>query len=262
MDKSLKIQIAGYGFVGKVHALSLDDTKTLVTIYDPALGFENWQEDADCYIIAVSTPQGEDGSCDMSNVYDILERCPNAPILIKSTISLEGWDLISRRFPDHKITFSPEYLRAEHALEDFKKQTTIQLGGGDVTFWVQLFSSKLNCKLEVANPEELILAKYIVNSFLATKVAFFNQVYDLCNASGVDYGLVSHLVTQDRRIGKSHTLITPERGFGGHCFPKDTSAICMTGKKYGKSMTIIETARNYNSQIRMDRTNVVNLKRV
>ena len=207
MAKSLKIQIAGYGFVGKVHALSLDDTKTSVTIYDPALGFETWQEDADCYIIAVSTPQGEDGSCDMSNVYNILEKCPNVPILIKSTISLEGWDLINREFPDHKITFSPEYLRAEHALEDFKKQTEMFFGGGDEYFWIDIFNPCKKFTPIFSSIPELILMKYVRNSFLATKVAFFNEIYDLCSKMNLQYDEVSYLVGMDVMMAKIVIII-------------------------------------------------------
>jgi UDPglucose 6-dehydrogenase len=256
----MKIQIAGYGFVGKAHAFALAGGNDSVIVYDPALGYTNWYEDADCVIIAVSTPENEDdGSCDMRNVYGVLETCPDVPILIKSTISLEGWVSIENNFPDKQITFSPEYLRANHAVEDFKKQQVIQLGGGEIAFWVELLSKKLNCKLEVADPKELILSKYFINTFLATKVAFFNQVYDLCEAAGVDYALVSHFITQDRRIGKSHTQITRERGFGGHCFPKDTSAICRTGERYGESMSIIESARKYNNQLRMDMSNVIHI---
>ena len=73
--------------------------------------------------------------------------------------------------------------------------------------------------------------------------------------------LVSHFVTQDRRIGKSHTTITRERGFGGHCFPKDTSAICRTGERYGENMSIIEAARKYNENLKVDTSNVISIVR-
>jgi UDPglucose 6-dehydrogenase len=96
----------------------------------------------------------------------------------------------------------------------------------------------------------LILAKYFRNSFLATKVTFFNQMYDLCNAIGVNYSVVSHLVSVDNRIGRSHTSVTKERGFGGHCFPKDTAAIIKTAELSGIDLGLIKSSIEYNNRIR------------
>jgi UDPglucose 6-dehydrogenase len=100
--------------------------------------------------------------------------------------------------------------------------------------------------------EELILMKYTVNSFLATKVAFFNQLHDLCEASGVTYDNVQKLVAHDSRIGDSHMEITQERGFGGHCFPKDTSALLDTASRRNTNLSILAEAVAYNEMIRND----------
>jgi UDPglucose 6-dehydrogenase len=251
MDYRMKLQIAGYGFVGMAHALSLegDDVKTY--IYDPKKGYGNWCKDMDAIIICVSTPMAPEGSCDMSNVYSIIEDVPaDVPILIKSTISLEGWRLIKRVYPWRSITFSPEFLRAAHAMEDFKNQKVVYLGGSDPSFWINLISNKLNVIVEVADAEELILAKYLRNSFLATKVAFFNQIYDLCERLNIEYSAVAHYVTEDPRIGDSHSFVNPnDRGFGGHCFPKDTSAIVETAKHFGYDFSILREAIEYNESI-------------
>lgn len=253
----MKIQIAGYGFVGMAHALALQASGIEVHIYDPYKGEPDWCKDCDAIIIAVSTPQHSDGSCDMSNVYSCVEAAnlynPDTPILIKSTISLDGWRLINRSYPGINITFSPEFLRAEHALEDFKKQTATMIGGGHISFWMNVLSTSLGTYVDVTDPEVLILTKYFRNSYLATKVAFFNQMYDICEAAGVDAKKVLTNTAKDDRIGTSHTQITEERGFGGHCFPKDTSAICQAAKEYGKPMTVLEAAREYNDYIRRNK---------
>ena len=253
----MKIQIAGYGFVGMAHALALEASGIDVHVYDPNKGKPDWCKDCDAIIIAVSTPQHSDGSCDMSNVYSCVEAAnlhnPDAPILIKSTISLDGWRLINRSYPDINVTFSPEFLRAEHALEDFKNQTATLIGGGHLTFWMDVLGGALGTYVEVDDPEVLILTKYFRNSYLATKVAFFNQMYDICEAAGVDAKKVLTNTAKDDRIGTSHTQITEERGFGGHCFPKDTSAICQAAKEYGKPMTVLEAAREYNDYIRRNK---------
>lgn len=245
----MQILVAGYGFVGKAHALAFEG-KHRVVVHDPDKGYEAVYKDADAVVCAVATPPRKDGSCEMANVYDVVERAPNVPILIKSTISLEGWHMLKDTFPNKKITFSPEFLRAEHAMEDFVNQKHVLLGDGDVDFWEKLFQDCLNVEAKHYPAEELILAKYFRNSFLATKVAFFNQVYDLCKAAKVDYDYVKELVGLDDRIGTTHMDITEQRGFGGHCFPKDTAAIVRTAERNNVDLSIIKEAREYNNKIR------------
>ena len=241
----MKIGIAGYGFVGRAHYEVLKD-KHDVVISDPALGFNNSFDDVDAVIVCVSTPQDNDGKCNMSNVFDVINTVPNVPILIKSTISLEGWDMLVDAFFDRNINFSPEFLRAKSAVEDLMNQKLLLVGGFNPIFWADVF----NISVEVAEPGELILAKYFRNSFLATKVSFFNQVYDLCNAANVEYSAVAHYITEDIRIGDSHTYITTERGFGGHCFSKDTAAILRTAENKSVELSLIKEARIYNDKIR------------
>ena len=245
----MKIQIAGYGFVGMAHYLSLADGETQMFIYDPAKGYNEWCEGMDACIICVSTPMAAGGECDMSNVYDVVERIPDdVPILIKSTISIDGWRLINRVYRN-RITFSPEFLRANHAMEDFKKQEVTYVGGGAAAFWSGLLSMKLGTTVVTHDPEVLIMAKYFRNSFLATKVAFFNQMYDLCVKAGVNANEVLTYTAIDDRIGTSHTIVTEERGFGGHCFPKDTKAIVETAKQFGYDLSILREAIEYNESL-------------
>jgi len=106
-----------------------------------------------------------------------------------------------------------------------------------------------------AEPEELILMKQLRNSYLALKVTFFNQVYDYCKGEGVDFDIVRKLMTQDERIGDSHSYVTQERGFGGHCLPKDTLATIRSAVVSADTrMTLLEEALDYNNAIRKDQT--------
>jgi len=240
----MRILIAGYGMVGKAHHELLKDRHD-IEIYDPALGYTDFGE-PDAVIVCVATPQRPDGSCEMKNVYEVIEASPDVPILIKSTISVEGWDMLVDAFPNRMLNFSPEFLRAESAVEDLQNTDLILVGGSDPFFWGKVF----NLPVEIAEARELILAKYARNSFLALKVAFFNQMYDLCDALDVEYSAVAHYTGMDERIGYSHTYITDERGFGGHCFPKDTSAIVRTGERNGVELSLIKQAIKYNNSIR------------
>ena len=241
----MNITIAGYGFVGQAHKQLLDYYD--VTIYDPHKGYSDFGK-PEGVIVCVSTPSRPDGSCDIENVYDVIERSPDVPILIKSTISLEGWEMLVETFPNKKLSFSPEFLRANTAVEDLQNAKETYIGGGDIEFWKWV----LQKPVREFDPRSLVLAKYFRNSFLATKVSFFNQMYDLCKAVDVDYESVRQAVTEDTRIGDSHSWVTEQRGFGGHCFPKDTTAIAKTGQRENVSLSLIKEAIEYNNRIRKD----------
>ena len=245
----MKIGIAGYGMVGMAHYALLKD-KHEVVINDPEKRYYNDFQSVDCIIVCVSTPPRKDGSCHMDNVFDVIDHAPDVPILIKSTISVEGWDMLVDAFPNRMLNFSPEFLRAASAVEDLQNTKLMLLGGTGCRTWREVF----HVDIEIAEPRELILAKYARNSFLALKVAFFNQMYDLCDALDVEYAAVAHYTGMDERIGYSHTFVTEERGFGGHCFPKDTSAITTTARRNNVTLSILEEAINYNNQLRK-RTN-------
>jgi UDPglucose 6-dehydrogenase len=240
----MRILIAGYGMVGKAHHELLKEQHD-IEIYDPALGYKHLKT-PNAVIVCVSTPPRKDGACEMKNVFDVIETTPDVPILIKSTISVEGWDMLVDAFPNRMLNFSPEFLRAASAVEDLQNTDSILVGGSDPSFWGKVF----NLPVEIAEARELILAKYARNSFLALKVAFFNQMYDLCDALDVEYSAVAHYTTMDERIGDSHSFITEERGFGGHCFPKDINALVKTAQRNNVELSILKETVEYNRRIR------------
>jgi UDPglucose 6-dehydrogenase len=249
----MKITIAGYGFVGRAHA-EIMQHRHLITVSDPAFAEYNQgiPVDTTALIICVSTPPHASGACNVNNVYDVISQTrSDIPILIKSTISLEGWNTIRESFPHHRLAFSPEFLVAKTATEDFRNTKHLYFGGDDTAFWHCVFEVVFkDFTSSTASVESLIVAKYMRNSFLATKVAFFNQIYDLCEAYGIDYEQTAAVVGADPRIGMSHTIVTPDRGFGGHCFPKDTSAIVKTAQRNNVELSIIEEAIKYNNAVR------------
>ena len=240
----MKITIAGYGFVGKAHYELLKEHHD-ITIYDPELGYKDFGK-PEAVIVCVSTPQRPDGSCHMDNVFEVIEASPDVPILIKSTISVEGWQMLVDTFPNRMLNFSPEFLRAKSAVEDLRNMEVMLIGGTSCNFWSYVF----NVSCEIADPEQLILAKYARNSFLALKVAFFNQMFDLCGALGIEYEAVAHYTGMDERIGDSHTQVTKERGYGGHCFPKDIAALIKTADRDNVDLSILKEAVEYNRKIR------------
>jgi UDPglucose 6-dehydrogenase len=245
--------IAGYGYVGKAVQSSILKAGWSEIVIDPAIFPTTWEEaeNIDGVIICVATPQGFDGSCDYSNVLEVLSHVgKNTPVLIKSTISLEAWYQIREHYPDHQIAFSPEFLTAKNAIKDYADQGFVILSGDNIHFWQQFFRGTVTDNILICKPEEAILTKYASNAFLAVKVGFFNHIYDLANLIGVDYEKIRENLGQRKQIGLNHTEITPERGWGGHCFPKDTSALMSTATDYKYDMKILRAAIEYNNEIR------------
>jgi UDPglucose 6-dehydrogenase len=244
----MKIGIAGYGYVGKAHATILGDYHDII-VSDPGLKEYGDLRHADAVIVCVSTPSRADGSCEMKNVFEVIDSVGDVPILIKSTISVEGWRMLADL--KRNITYSPEFLRAESWLEDALNTKDYYLGGDSCNFWSDIYLQSLGqINIHIERPEDLVAAKALRNSFLALKVSFFNQVYDYAQAHGLDYEAVANAIAADERIGVSHTSVTKERGYGGHCFPKDVRAIIKSGQSYNARFTLLEEADAYNNTIR------------
>jgi UDPglucose 6-dehydrogenase len=247
------ILLVGYGFVGKAYYQAFKNTE-IIKIIDPLYNNKKIKDypEAEGIIVCVPTPQSEDGSCDMSYVLSVLAECPeNTPIMIKSTISLEGWATIRKTFPKLEVTFSPEFLRAATAVQDVLASKYVIVAGGDTIFWSCVYDRAFpGIKVYVLDPIEAITVKYFRNSFLATKVAFFNQIYDFCEKLDLDYRYVREAIALDDRIGDSHTYVfNDSRGFGGYCFPKDTAALLSTSKSLSVDLSILEAAVVYNNDI-------------
>ena len=249
--------IAGYGFVGKAHELLFKDFRREIVIHDPYKDMYADFTNTSAVVICVPTPELESGACDISAVYDVISKCKeNTPILIKSTIHIQGWEYLKETFPNHRLCFSPEFLRAANYMNDIKKLDSVILSG-DWEYWRDQYSINWpKMKIYVVKPEEAIAIKYFKNAFLATKVSFFNEVYDFCAAYGIDFDQVRGGIAADERIGGSHTYVWPEdgvRGWAGACFPKDTKALLKMAEEVKINLNTLSAAVYYNTKIRLDK---------
>jgi nucleotide sugar dehydrogenase len=254
----MKIIIAGYGFVGKAVFNAFKNQHEII-IVDPKYSNDQIKDhhDADGLIICAPTPTTENGICDSSILASILDQVPIfMPVLIKSTVTpgiAEGFEQV---YSTLSITYSPEFLRERSANDDFLNQKYVVLGGEDPEcFWQELFQTTLpSCKLVFnCTAKEACLVKYSANSFLALKTSFFNQINDICETTGMDYDIVRHILANDQRIGAGHTMVPGpdgERGWGGHCFPKDTTAFIQWANTIGSPISLVEETVKYNHQIR------------
>jgi UDPglucose 6-dehydrogenase len=251
------IVIAGYGYVGKAYYEVFKNYYQL-EIVDPAYNTKKIKdiEDLKAVICCAGTPEDHNGACDGTYIFQVLADTPDdIPVLIKSTISIDIWQQIIEKYPNRKIAFSPEFLRAVSSTEDLANSSMFIVSGSGVDFWRKFFKKRFSkAKIHLYSVEEAILIKYFRNSYLATKVSFFNQVYDLCETYNIDFDCVRQGVCDDTRIGHSHSFVDAEtaRGWNGLCFPKDTAALLTMAKQKKANLSILKEAVEYNKKIKLD----------
>lgn len=210
---------------------------------------------ADVVLIAVGTPtrDGEDGA-DLSYVYAAGEEIARAMqgytvIVTKSTVPVGTAarlrEIISKARPegDFDVASNPEFMREGSAVEDFLRPDRVVVGvsceRAEKTLR-QLYSplTSKDVPLLVTSCEAAEVIKYAANTFLATRIAFVNQLADLCEKVGADIQDVARGMGLDKRIGLK--FLNPGPGFGGSCFPKDTRALVHTARQHGNPFTIVE----------------------
>jgi UDPglucose 6-dehydrogenase len=210
-------------------------------------------ETCDAAVVCVPTPQGEDGHCDDSIVLDVVESIGlDKPILIKSTTDIDTLQFFKENYPN--VCFSPEFLRGRSSVEDFLAETKMIIGGeiSQAEGWMNVFQECLDIKDEAfLDIVEAGYVKYACNSFLATKVTFFNDLFNLMQKAHpeLDYDSMVYALSLDSRIGHSHTEVPGydgKFGWGGHCFPKDTAAFVNFAERQDADLPLIRKARELN----------------
>jgi UDPglucose 6-dehydrogenase len=223
--------VIGSGFVGTAVINALE-VKYDVMVIDPPKGdieHEFKYTSSDGVIICVPTPVGDNGRCNdklvTQYITNIRHHNETVPILIKSTTDIETLSNITQK----NITFSPEFLLARNANEDFLNQEFAVFGGDNGRFWYEIFKDVSTIgQVRFTDLTTAGFVKYTINSFLAMKVVFFNELHHLFNKhGGSSFDSLTEIVSMDKRIGTSHLQVPGpdgQYGFGGACFPKDTSA--------------------------------------
>ena len=156
--------------------------------------------------------------------------------------------------------FQPEYGPAEtpdHPFNDLRKIRWLILGGerSDTVPVADLYKTTFNSDVVIQQTDARTaeLTKYMENCFLALKVTFCNEFFDLAERFGVDYNELRELWLLDPRIGRSHTFVFPSsRGFGGRCLPKDLDAAIAAARQLGYEPTLLEAAAKANRRFRAD----------
>jgi UDPglucose 6-dehydrogenase len=206
---------------------------------------------ADVVFLCVQTPQGADGSADLSFVESVAREIapvlvPRAIVVNKSTVPVGSTRFVQRVLAEAGTTehvtvaSNPEFLREGQAVHDFLHPDRIVIGSEDPESAVrvsELYRS-VHAPVLVTDPASAEMIKYASNAFLATKISFINAIANVCEAVDADVREVAIGMGYDARIG--FQFLHPGPGFGGSCFPKDVAALLHTARDAGYEFDLLD----------------------
>lgn len=221
-------------------------------------------EECDVIFVCVPTPMFSNGQCDTSIVESVVKEIDDAckesgfecVVVIKSTVPPGITEYLNDTYENIEVIFNPEFLREASPVEDFKNQNRIVLGGSmDAMSKVAEIYRRAYPGVPVIGLESKAaeMVKYVTNCFLATKVSFANEIFEICQKLDVSYDGVVNAAMFDDRLGKSHWQVPgPDGslGFGGHCFPKDLSALSFVSKMIGIEPVMLDATWKKNLVVR------------
>lgn len=297
----MKIIVIGSGYVGLVTAacfsevgldvwcMDTDETKIAklnaggCPIYEPALpellarnaaagrlhfttSLEDSLEGADVAFIAVGTPEGEDGSADLSYVCNAARSVGRVMkgdlvVVVKSTVPVgtcAGVEAIVREeLEARRVSFAfdvvsnPEFLKEGHAVNDFMMPDRVIIGVESDR--ARAIMSELYRPFMMTGDRILFmdrasseLTKYTANAMLATRISFMNDIANLCEHVGASVDMVRKGIGMDHRIGPK--FLYAGCGYGGSCFPKDVKALIATAAGYGCDMEVLQAVERVNAR--------------
>ncbi len=207
-------------------------------------------KDAEIVFLAVGTPpHPETGEADLQYIFAAAEEiaphlATNAVVVTKSTVPVGTNRKIKALIGENAIASNPEFLREGSAVDDFMHPERVVVGVEDDAAAEKIRNLYHPLTLDtvpiiISDLETAEMSKYASNSFLATKIAFINEMADLCEHTGADIRQVAHIMGLDERIGDK--FLNPGPGIGGSCFPKDTKALHHIANQAGVPFRILES---------------------
>lgn len=227
--------------------------------YNPEFGCDySLIKDSDVIFICVDTPTNENYVSDLSRLNDCIESMKDhvksgAIVAIKSTVPVgttrDIMNKVQILYPqmDVRFAFVPEFLAQGSAIKNAKNPNRILIGVSDdkTKDTLKCLFSKFTCPFIITDFETAELAKYVCNSFLATKVSFINEMANLSDATGANIDDIKKVMALDPRIGD--IFLNPGVGYGGGCFIKDTRSLIKQGESHGVKLNVIKAVDDTNN---------------
>ena len=218
------------------------------------VGARSAAAEAEFAFLCVPTPEGEDGSADLSyveaaaaEIRDVLPR--DSVVVNKSTVPVGSTRVVERvlRRPDVHVVSNPEFLREGTAVHDFLNPDRVVVGADDQSAALRVgeLYSAINAPLVVTDAASAEMIKYAANAFLATKLSFVNAIAAICEGVSADVRDVMRGIGYDKRIG--HEFLKPGPGWGGSCFPKDSVALLEIARRAGYDFDLLRSAVTANT---------------
>jgi UDPglucose 6-dehydrogenase len=260
----MRIGIIGSGFVGSAiaHAHSKDE----LLINDPkhphSVPLSNFTN-CDAIYICVPSPSTEDGHCDTSILEEVLKNllfiniATQIPIISQVTAPPSVYARLQKEYPN--LVHAPEFLTAKNAMWDYKFGK-FAIIGGDKSWCNKArdvihtgFAEIKKDDIQITDIKTASLYKYLANNFLAMKVTFMNDFYELAEVEDIAWEGITNLIQKDERIGNTHLSVPGndgQYGWGGFCFPKDVSAICEEAIGFGLDFELMQRVETINKKHR------------
>lgn len=273
----MKIGIIGVGFVGgataevfkKVHDVYLYDRYKKP--YNGLGNIEAVARNSEVIFLSVPTPMQNSGAIDYEPINHSLSfltetakavgRNPkDIVVTVRSTAVSGTTDALSGKY-SFKFAFNPEFLKERTALEDMLNTNRIVIGANDAetrqavkNVYLPLFpEDKVNYIMVTTKEAEMI--KYAANVMLAVQIAGANEIYQICQAAGIEYDAIKKTILLDERIGMNIDVPGPDGdlGFGGKCFPKDLNALIYFARHLNYRPYFLEEAWRLNEKVRKNK---------
>lgn len=263
------VAIIGHGYVGQALERYFKERFSVV-IYDPQKGETDKAavNQSDLAVVSVPTNMQADGEVDLSIIEETFSWLKAKAIVIKSTVPPGTTQRLAEAYNlEEVVVFSPEYIGERgypvpfwdgvHHPTDMQKHQYIIFGGTEVAckkvlpFFQEVSGPFTEYHTTDATTAEL--TKYMENTWIATKVTFCNEFFELAETYGVDFNTLRELWLTDKRISRSHTLVyNHRRGFDGKCIPKDTNGIVKAAAEAGYDAeflkAVLENNRRFNQR--------------
>lgn len=264
------IGFIGLGFVGSATKASFEKhfkTEVLEIIKEKntVRSVEDLAEKCKVIFVALPTPVASDGSLDMTTINKIFADLNHHNlkniVVLKSSVPPGTTKSLSEKFTNIKFVFNPEFLTESNAVSDFANQTKVILAGEKeyvdiVKGLYQVVFPEID--IYETNYTTAEMVKFTINCFLATKVSFFNEIYQACQKLDVDFDEMRELALTDKRIGVSHSKVPGPPGtrdvgllgWGLSCFKGNLQILIDTFKKIGVKPTMLTATIEKNKEVR------------